>query len=161
MGAQSASTHSVGGKPGPPRCPHPWRQRGDQPVPAWSTAYALTRFSISKPATASWFNGYNETRRSRAEWIGPGGFGVIGHIYPEFASRTAVLPTAPYESDPAKWSQLAWYDRRTAQPMRVLSSADRSDPERFASVALGGTPILATLGDVAARYRDRTEHKSR
>jgi len=132
-----------------------------EPMPAWSEAYALTRFSVSKPATVSWFNGYDEKQPSRAEWIGPGGFGVLGHVHPRFADRTQALPAAPYESDPANWPQLDWYDRRTAQPTRVLTSADRNDPERFATAVLAGTPVLATLGGVVARYRDRTEHKSR
>jgi hypothetical protein len=131
------------------------------PMPPWEGAYALTRFSVSKPGTAGWFKGYDEKQQSRARWIGPGGFGVIGHVHPGSAQHTRVLPTAPYESDPARWPELDWYDRHTATATNILTVADRRDAEIFAAAVMRGDPVIQTLGDVVTRYRDRTEHKSR
>lgn len=134
--------------------------KGD-PMPKWANTFALTRFTVSGPRTANWFASYNRAQRSRADWIAPGGFGLIAHVHPNFAERTTALPTGPYESDPAKWPALAWYDRRTGEPAHVLTAADRSDPDRFTNASLRGDPVINTLADILARYRDRTEHKSR
>lgn len=48
------------------------------PQPAWAVRYALTRFTVSSPQLAGWFEGYDRSR-SREGWIRPGSFGLIAH----------------------------------------------------------------------------------
>ena len=55
------------------------------------------------------------------------------------------LPAAPYESDPAKWPKLDWYDRRTGQPIDVITLADRDDPERMSMVTPRNVGLLQEL----------------
>jgi hypothetical protein len=101
--------------------------------------------------------GYN-TKRRGADGIRPGSFGLLAHPI-TLATQQGPLPAAPYEPDPSRWPQLAWYDRRSGNPVTV-TTIDTSDPEtRADALARGATPI-STLTDVLAQYRRRAEHKS-
>jgi hypothetical protein len=138
---------------------------GERSRPGWTDTYALTRFTLSSPKIAAWFDGYNAEHPDAR--IGPGSFGLIAHPAspkPEgeepLDTRKAALPAAPFESDPAKWPQLDWYDRRTGEPLEVLTPADRDDPERFASALATGALVIQDLGFVLGRYGRRAEHKS-
>jgi hypothetical protein len=70
------------------------------------------------------------------------------------------LPAAPFESDPAKWPQLDWYDRGTGERIEVIARAERDDAERFASAVATGALVIQNLGFVLGRYGHRAEHKS-
>ena len=124
-------------------------------TPDWFDRFAVTRFSLSRPRTAAWFDGYN-TERSRREHIRPGSFGLLAHPQPGFEHPTSgALPAAPYEPNPDKWPSLTWYDRSTGKPVRV--EVLQESTEEF---TLDSTPVQ-TIGQVIRRYRLRPENKSR
>jgi hypothetical protein len=128
---------------------------GDTPaLPEWCHRYALTRFTISGPRTAAWFDGYNEGR-PRSQQLRPGSFGLIGHPEPGFTA--GALPAAPYESDPNNWPRLRWFDRRTGRPTAV-TTVEAS--EELAGPDLDGTTPIQTIGAILRRYRLRPEYKS-
>jgi hypothetical protein len=99
-------------------------------LPTWAHRYALTRFTLSGPGTAAWFDGYNATR-PRSTQIRPGSFGLIAHPEGGFTTGGA-LPTAPYERNPADWPGLTWYDRATANPIGVTTVKISPDQLAFA-----------------------------
>jgi hypothetical protein len=125
--------------------------------PAWADRYALTRFTISSPRLEKWFAGYNNSR-PRSEQIRPGSFGLIGH--PAALSPRGALPAATYETDPARWPSLDWYDRRTGSPIRVTILSTSDDPEQRAHALQRGDVPIQLLQDALANYRRRVEHKS-
>ncbi len=138
------------------------------PMPTWAQHYALSRFTVSSPALANWFQGYN-THQPRDKQIRPGSFGLVAHPEPAFYNRAAEpgqrrtppgLPAAPYERKPERWPQLQWYDRRTGKPVKVISAQVRDQPERFAHALTGGAVVIETLANVLGRYTRRPEHKS-
>ena len=132
--------------------------RGEQPpLPEWSDRYALTRFTISSPRLEDWFKGYNNNR-PRSERIRPGSFGLIAH--PTALSPRGPLPAATYETNPDRWSQLDWYDRRTGEPIHVTTYEASDDPEQRAYALQRGDAQIQRLQDALATYRRRTEHKS-
>ena len=125
--------------------------------PAWAERYAVTRFTISSPALANWFKGYNSSR-TREQQVRPGSFGLIAH--PNATFPTDQKPAAPYESDPEQWSNLDWYDRSTGKPITMTTAQARHDPERFAHALTTGAAVTDTLAGVLGRYTRRPEHKS-
>lgn len=138
------------------------------PMPAWSQRYALSQFTVSSPALAAWFAGYN-AHQAREEQIRPGSFGLIAHPDSAFykpASETetprepAGLPAAPYERKAERWTKLPWYDRDTGEPLNVSTAQARNQPERFAHALASGAVIIDTLANILSRYTRRTEHKS-
>lgn len=132
--------------------------RGEQPpLPEWSDRYALTRFTISSPRLEDWFKGYNDSR-PRNEHIRPGSFGLIAH--PTALSPRGPLPTATYETNPDRWPQLDWYDRRSGNPLRVTTLDASDDPEQRAHQLQRGDVPIQRLRDTLATYRRRIEHKS-
>jgi hypothetical protein len=75
-------------------------------------------------------------------------------------ARIGPRPAAPYESDPARWPTLAWYDRRTGRPVPTIAITRGDDAEVGAhALARGDTPIQL-LADVLSGCRRRAEHKS-
>lgn len=52
-----------------------------------------------------------------AEQIKPANFLLLAHPHPLDASEA--LPIAPYESNPSKWDDLEWLDRRTGEPVSI------------------------------------------
>ena len=132
--------------------------RGELPsLPEWSDRYALTRFTISSPRLEDWFKGYNNSH-PRSERIRPGSFGLIAH--PTALSPRGPLPAATYETDPDRWPQLDWYDRRTGDPIRVTTYGASDDPEQHAYALQRGDAQIQRLQDTLTTYRRRTEHKS-
>jgi hypothetical protein len=139
---------------------------GERSRPDWTDTYALTRFTLSSPKIAAWFDGYNAEHPDAR--IGPGSFGLIGHPASEprpevtepVDTRRAAFPAAPYEGDPAKWPDLDWYDRSTGELIEVLTPAERDNPERFATAIATGALVIQDLGFVLGRYARRAEHKS-
>jgi hypothetical protein len=141
------------------------------PPPTWADCYALSRFSLSGPSVAGWFDGYNQDR-PWPDRIRPGSFGLLAHPDPAFyepggednrphkARQPAALPAAPYEPKPDKWPALDWYDRRTGNPCQVLDATQRHQPERFAHALTSGAVVIDTLAGVLGRYTRRPEHKS-
>jgi hypothetical protein len=127
-------------------------------LPDWCIRYALTRFTVSGQRTLDWFSGYNATRE-RTHQIRPGSFGLIGHPQPGFQPNQGPLPAAPYEPNPENWPTLAWYDRRTSNPIQV-TTLDPTSPEHRAHQLQTGAIPIQTLRDVLTRYRLRPEHKS-
>jgi hypothetical protein len=127
------------------------------PAPAWYDRYAVTRFTLSGPRTAAWFDGYNAPR-PRQEWIRPGSFGLIAHPAPGFNRAEGGLPAAPYEPNPTRWSALAWYDRGSGRRLAVTTMPQRGAEDVHQAVSVA-TPVQ-TIGDVIRRYRLRPEHKS-
>jgi hypothetical protein len=124
-------------------------------LPRWADTYALTRFTVSSPTIERWFSGHNASRL-RSDWIRPGSFGLLAH--PTTIGLGAPLPAAPYETDPAAWPTLDWYDRRTGRPIRV-TTIQGDDPELRAHELLHAVPI-ALIADILTRYRRRAERKS-
>jgi hypothetical protein len=122
-------------------------------LPKWAERFAVTRFTVSGPRTAEWFDGYNQTR-SRDEHIRPGSFGLIAHPAAGFTGR----PAAPYERDPHHWPGLRWYDRASGDQITV-TSASTLRGEAAELLATGTIPVQ-TIGEVIRRYRLRPEHKS-
>jgi hypothetical protein len=128
---------------------------GDPPPPSWADTYALTQFSLSTPAVASWFRG-RDKGIDPAERMRPASFGLIAH--PQL--KSGPLPAAPFESDPRRWPDLNWYDRTTGHPIRVLHVASSIGPDRLADMLSRGYVPIRTLGDVLLSYATRPEHKS-
>jgi hypothetical protein len=127
---------------------------GNQPpLPTWAEHFAVTRFTLSGPRTAEWFDGYNH-ERPRDEWVRAGSFGLIAHPAVGFHGQ----PAAPYERDPSQWPALGWYDRATGQPIKVAATA-RLRGEAADLLASGTVPVQ-TIGEVIHRYRLRPEYKS-
>jgi hypothetical protein len=122
-------------------------------LPDWAERYAVTRFSLSGPRTAEWFDGYN-AGRPRDRWIRPGSFGLIAHPAAGFTGQ----PAAPYERDPRQWPNLPWYDRKSGDRIAVASASDLR--AEAAEVLASGTIPVQTIGEVIRRYRLRPEHKS-
>jgi hypothetical protein len=138
------------------------------PMPAWAQQYALTQFTVSSPALAKWFKGYNAHQPSE-QHIRPGSFGLIAHPDPAFYTPAAEpgarrkppgLPAAPYERNPERWTELPWYDRATGDPLNIITAQARDEPERFAHALTSGAVIIDTLANILARYTRRPEHKS-
>jgi hypothetical protein len=127
-------------------------------LPPWSSRYALTRFTVSSPAVEAWFAGYNQTAPPE-ERIRPGSFGLIAHPY-DIQRDDHPRPAALYEKNPERWPHLSWYDRRTSEPLRVLTITPEDDPETRSHRLSRGDVLLRTLGDVLGQYRQRAEHKS-
>jgi hypothetical protein len=123
------------------------------PLPAWAEHFAVTRFTLSGPRTAEWFDGYN-SGRSRDEWVRAGSFGLIAHPEAGFAGQ----PAAPYERDPSKWPTVHWYDRRSGRPIQVAAAGSLRG--EAADLLASGTVPVQTIGEVIHRYRLRPEHKS-
>jgi hypothetical protein len=123
------------------------------PLPTWAEHLAVTRFTLSGPRTAEWFDGYNH-ERPRDEWIRPGSFGVIAHPAAGFTGQ----PAAPYERDPSRWPALPWYDRATGQPIKVAAPASLRG--EAADLLATDTIPVQTIGEIIHRYRLRPEHKS-
>jgi hypothetical protein len=123
------------------------------PLPAWAEHFAVTRFTLSGPRTAEWFDGYNSSR-PRDEWVRAGSFGLIAHPTAGFGGQ----PAATYERNPGQWSTLDWYDRATGQPIKVAAAASLRG--EAADLLASGTIPVQTIGEVIHRYRLRPEHKS-
>jgi hypothetical protein len=130
---------------------------GGTGLPEWADRFALTRFTLSGPRTAAWFDGYNAAR-PRQKWIRPGSFGLLAHPAPGFRSSQGALPAAPYEVDPTAWPMLPWYDRGTGHPVEVTAATSLFDSG--GEVSTDGAVPIQTIGDVIHRYRLRPEHKS-
>jgi len=133
---------------------------GEPEFPAWANLPAVTRFTISKPTVAAWFAG----RDAGLAWshrMRPGSFGLIAHPDPFLAAASGQpLPAAPFETDPHRWLDLPWYDRRTGKPIRITTTDPATDPERLAAELATGDVRVRTLGDVLHDYARRPEHKS-
>lgn len=127
------------------------------PLPDWADRYALTRFTVTSPRLAQWFAGH-DANRPPGDRIQPGSFGLIAHPEPGFASSSA-QPAGPYETHPAKWPKLPWFDRQTGQPLRI-TTLQAADPEQRAHTLARGDIPISTIGSILRRYRLRPEHKS-
>ncbi len=138
------------------------------PMPSWVQRYALSQFTVSSPALADWFRGY-DARQPREQQIRPGSFGLIAHPDPAFETSAAEpgarrkppgLPAAPYERKPEHWAKLQWYDRATGSPLNIITAQARDEPESFAHALTSGAVIVDTLANVLGRYTRRPERKS-
>ncbi len=132
---------------------------GDSPEPEWADTPALTRYTVNTPAAAKWFTTYNRNRPPR-DRVRAGNFGLLAHPDPMTVAGELPRPTAPYETDPAKWLNLPWYDRRTGDPMTVTTLRPTTDPERFDIAIAAGATRIHTLGDILNRFPHHPEHKS-
>ena len=120
------------------------------PEPPWLDRPALSRVTATSPAVLRWFHGMNAGHSYR-EQIKPSNFLVLAH--PDPLDPSGALPVAPYESNPAKWADLDWIDRRTGQKVIVTT-----DP--FDGTARPGVVRVRTYGDVVRAYLGRPEAKS-
>jgi hypothetical protein len=132
---------------------------GEPELPAWANLPAVTRFTVSNPTVAAWFAG-RDAELPFALRMRPGSFGLIAHPDPFLATAAQPLPAAPFETDPHRWLDLHWYDRRTGKPIHVTTTDPGSNPERLASELARGDVRVRTLGDVLQDYARRPEHKS-
>jgi hypothetical protein len=126
-------------------------------LPPWAAHPALTRFTISSPALADWFRG-RDRDLPHADRMRPGGFGLLAH--PSGGDAANRMPASPYETDPDRWADLAWYDRNSGEPLSLTTLDPVNEPERFAMRLAAGAVRVRTLGDVLATYGQRPEHKS-
>ncbi len=129
---------------------------GSAAPPAWSDAYALTRFTVSTPRIQAWFKGHDATHPEEA--IRPGSFGLIAH--PATLGTPRSLPAATYETDPARWPELEWYDRRSGKPIKIIARPEQMNAETRSHALTSGSIPITTLGDVLTRYSRHPEHKS-
>ena len=139
-----------------------WVLTGDgrrDTMPDWAHLPAVTRFSLSTPATSIWFTGYNRSQ-PRSKRIRPSSFGILAHtdVLIHGSSENAPRPTAVYNPKPDQWLGLDWYDRTTGEPIQI-TTADPHHPE-FNHHLQEGRIRVKTLGDVLAEFRLRPEHKS-
>jgi hypothetical protein len=118
--------------------------------PRWLNRPALTRVTASGPAVLRWFEAMNEGA-SYAEQIKPANFLLLAHPHPLDASDA--LPIAPYESDPSKWDDLDWIDRRTGEPVSVTIEPSHG-------VVRPGVVRVRTYRDVLNDYVGHPEAKS-
>ena len=133
-------------------------------LPAWADRPAITRFSLSSPAVAAWFSGYNRNKPTD-EQLRPATFGLLAQpdrFTPDDlrARKNSGWPAAPYETDPTKWLDLAWYDRTGQQIVTITTASPRDDPDEYAHQIASGRQRVRTIADVLATYRTRPEHKS-
>jgi hypothetical protein len=137
------------------------RARGQYPrLPEWADHYALTQFTISSPRMLEWFGG-RDAVAAADERLRPGSFGLLAQpseLVGGLGGR--VLPAAPFEDDPARWPDLAWYDRLTGQRVRVSAVDPAADPTGLERVLEHRVVPVRTLGDVVSTYDMRPEHKS-
>ena len=125
--------------------------------PPWADLPAVTRFTISGPAIASWFRG-RDADLPPAERMHPGGFGLLAHPAEEDAAGR--MPAGPYETNPERWIGQNWYDRRSHRQVRITTEDPVRSPERFAAHLAAGALRVRALGEILATYDQRPEHKS-
>jgi len=139
-----------------------WVLTGDgsrETMPDWADLPAVTRFSLSTPATSIWFTGYNRSQ-PRSKRIRPSSFGILAHTDTLIhgSGEDTPRPTAVYNPKPHEWLDLDWYDRTTSERIQI-TTADPQNP--LFNQHLGeGRIRVKTLGDVLAEFRLRPEHKS-
>jgi hypothetical protein len=127
------------------------------PLPSWAALPAVTRFTISSPTILEWFRG-RDRDLSMADRMHPGGFGLLAH--PSGGDPTNRMPAAPYETDPARWLDLEWFDRGSKDQVTLSVADPVAEPERFATEVASGAIRVNALADVIATYGRRAEHKS-
>jgi len=120
------------------------------PRPKWLNRPALTRVTASSPTVLRWFAGLNGGK-PYAEQIKPANFLLLAH--PDPLDPSGALPIAPYESDPSRWDDLPWIDRRNGQ--RVRTTTEPSDGNERPGVVR-----VRTYGQVLADYLAHPEAKS-
>jgi hypothetical protein len=120
------------------------------PEPPWLERPALSRVTASSPEVLHWFDGMNKGRPYR-EQVKPSNFLLLAH--PDPLDPSGALPVAPYESNPAKWADLVWVDRRSGQRVAVTT-----DP--FDGTARPGTVRIRTYRNVIRAYLAHPEAKS-
>ena len=126
------------------------------PMPAWADRPALTRFTVSSPRLARWFQHAD---------VRPGSFGVLAHADCAFygpdrdasTGKAVPMPAAPYEKDPTKWAALDWHDRHSGKPVRIVTLDGQSDRE---ALSQSGAVVVESMARVLGRYVRRPEHKS-
>ncbi len=126
-------------------------------MPPWADLPAVSRFSLTTPAVATWFTGYDR-RQPRHKRIRPSSFGLIAHPDLLLGKADGRQPTALYNTNSDQWLDLDWYDRNTGEPIDV-TTASPGDPQLYEHLAEGRV-MIRTLGDVLAEFRMRPEHKS-
>jgi hypothetical protein len=128
-------------------------------LPDWANTPALTRFSLSSPTISPWFQGYNQ-RRPRDQQVRPAGFGLIAHPDPLNPDRGDGPPrlASPYDPNPDRWLDLAWYDRNTGMQVKI-TTYQPGDPGFIDAIQQGAVRVR-TLGEIVAAFRRRPEHKS-
>jgi hypothetical protein len=97
-------------------------------MPFWADRPALTRFTVSGPRLASWFQ-HAEVR--------PGSFGLLAHADSAFygsdcnasTEKAVPMPAAPYEQDSERWLDLDWHGWHSCRPVRILIVDGQYDPE--------------------------------
>lgn len=87
--------------------------------PEWLTRPALSRFSVSRPGLLRLFRALNSGKHY-ADQVKPFNFLLIAHDQSIGADRKTLV--APFESDPAKWTRLAWKDRRAGGEHRISTT---------------------------------------
>jgi hypothetical protein len=126
-------------------------------LPSWAGLPAVTRFTVSSPTIADWFRGRDKDLPVE-DRMHPGGFGLLAHVVEGDAANR--MPAAPYESDPARWLNLDWYDRHSKDPIRLTVADPVTKPEQYASDVAAGAVRVNTFADVIATYSRRVEYKS-
>jgi hypothetical protein len=118
--------------------------------PDWFDRMALSRITVSTPTILHWFDAIND-RRAYTEQIKPANFMLVAH--PQASGCSPGVPIAPYESDPRRWLQLHWIDRRTGQTIDITT-------ERFDGYPRPDLVHIRTYRDIIAAYLAHPETKS-
>jgi hypothetical protein len=131
----------------------------DPALPTWATQPGLTRFTVSSPNIAKWFDG-QDRNRPRDERMRPAAFGILAHPDPMLSTASGdAKPATIYEPDSARWATLPFRDRATGLPLTVTTASPGANADAFTDAIMRGCRIR-TLGDVLLTYISRPEHKS-
>jgi len=120
---------------------------------AFENTPAIGRITVSSPAILRPLEGINAAK-DYSKQIKPFNFLLNCHVRP-FGHPVGVDPTrfhliAPYEADPAKWTQMQWFDKYSGRFFRISSSEHYSRRQ---------TASIKTNGDVISEYAFHAESK--
>ncbi|MCU1358014.1 MAG: hypothetical protein JWM89_3432 [Acidimicrobiales bacterium] len=118
--------------------------------PGWLDLPAVSRITVSSAEALGWFANMNRGL-PYADQIKPGNFLLIAH--PDPLDPSSAQPIAPYDPDPANWTDLDWTDRRTGQPVRIRT-------KQADGTLRPGTVHVHTYRHLLARYHAHPEAKA-
>jgi len=125
------------------------------PEPPWLDLPAVGKLSLSTPRTILPFERYNGGRRY-ADQIKPHGFGLT--CYPKdggaparSTDKRAFHLVGPFETDPARWRSLSWFDLYTGERYRIRTGD--------VALAVGNVCVVKSYREVLEAFRTRPELK--
>lgn len=122
-------------------------------IPAYAARPAVGRITVSSPAVLQPLSALNRGK-TYADQIKPFNFLITCHVRP-FGHPLGADPEhfhliAPFETDPARWTRMAWIDQYSGERYRITARGDHGT-RRMARVK--------TYGEVLEDYRWHPEAK--